>query len=326
MNKIKTLAGIAILVSFAFSADTLAVFQPGTPAKSAEVNGNFRLLDSKIGTVQNTVNRKADQSALSALDSKVNGMDPTQSNATITLHTSQIDTLKTSTTTLQSSKAAQSDYEALLARVVSLESAMSGKASSSDLSSLQTTVNGKADASTQTALTTTVSGKADINSVKQWDSLAVLAAAPIGTIIPSMVVPVSGYLPNTNSAWKSCEGGSTTESAYVSVVKFSGIPDVRGRFLRGVDMGVGNDLDSASRTKIGTNWAGSVQDDMLGSHSHTLSEKAALFDGAYNGAMNNLGTGYYVFNGGHGVNGTTSTGGSETRPKNVAVYWYIKVK
>jgi hypothetical protein len=79
----------------------------------------------------------------------------------------------------------------------------------------------------------------------------------------------------------------------------------RGRFLRGIDNGAGNDPD-------GTRAAGATQADMVGSHTHTIN----VANQAQN-TSNNFAAG--------GINNPASTlttsasGGAETRPKNVAV-------
>ena len=103
------------------------------------------------------------------------------------------------------------------------------------------------------------------------------------------------------------------------------VPDLRGRFLRGVDDGAGNDPDAATRTAINTGGntgdnVGSLQADEFKSHTHTQTLNGY-------GALN--GTGTNITNG--AANGTRNAatdtqgaGGSETRPKNVYVNFIIK--
>jgi hypothetical protein len=79
----------------------------------------------------------------------------------------------------------------------------------------------------------------------------------------------------------------------------------RGRFLRGIDNGAGNDPD-------GTRTAGAVQADMLASHTHTVN----VANTAQNTGNNYMAGGV---NTPTGTATTSATGGSETRPKNVAV-------
>jgi len=85
-----------------------------------------------------------------------------------------------------------------------------------------------------------------------------------------------------------------------------GTPDLRGEFLRGVDGGRGVD---PGRT------IGSWQADMFKSHSHT---------GTYGGSVSATpDTGFYFVSSFGGAT-TGSTGGSETRPRNIAVNYCIK--
>lgn len=84
------------------------------------------------------------------------------------------------------------------------------------------------------------------------------------------------------------------------------IPDMRGEFSRGLDAGRGVDTGRVN---------GSAQAHAIQAHTHT-----------YNDAMNGSGTG----NVGTGTQGTTgstsgSTGGTETRPRNRAWTYYVKL-
>ncbi len=109
------------------------------------------------------------------------------------------------------------------------------------------------------------------------------------------------------------EGGSTTFN----------IPDLRGRFLRGVDAGVGVDPDAKKRTENrpggneGDN-VGTMQDDAYGKHNHH-------FYGGHGG-----GGGRPRCHDGGGPSTTEITnyteigGHNETRPKNTSVHYCIK--
>jgi hypothetical protein len=84
----------------------------------------------------------------------------------------------------------------------------------------------------------------------------------------------------------------------------------RGRFLRGIDNGAGNDPD-------GTRAPGNAQLDELKNHTHT-----------YVQSQNNNGdyasTNQEAANKGVVAGVTDATGGAETRPKNVAVLFCRK--
>jgi len=119
------------------------------------------------------------------------------------------------------------------------------------------------------------------------------------------------------TAWGSGDGSSTFN-----------IPDLRGRFMRGVDTGAGNDPDRLSRTTImpGGNTGdavGSLQLDEIKSHTHglkwwatggqTLPNVYPGFANSYNPGVNQASS-----------KGVSATGGAETRPKNVNVTYIIK--
>jgi len=96
------------------------------------------------------------------------------------------------------------------------------------------------------------------------------------------------------------------------------IPDYRGEFLRGWDHGAANEPDRASRTNRGDGTTGdnigTKQASQYKSHSHST----ALYNN------NGSGTGNRVeeilsYQATTGSAGTSSSGGNETRPRNVNV-------
>ena len=143
---------------------------------------------------------------------------------------------------------------------------------------------------------------------------------PKGTIVSSVTTPgADGYLPNTNQTWSLAAGQG--------LVNGVNVPDLRGRFLRGINYNIGgshgslpvNISDSVGRE------VGSYQVDVFASHSHRQ---------GYMGGCGGGGSAYPTVGGWSGgtftyMDGPVRTediGGSETRPKNVAVYYYVKVK
>lgn len=118
------------------------------------------------------------------------------------------------------------------------------------------------------------------------------------------------------------------------------LPDYRGRFLRGIDGGSGNDPDSASRTAMNTGGAtgnnvGSIQTDSLQGHRHYIDPTNGTFryltmqtianpstpltSGSYGNYSTNT-VGDTVTD---GTNGTPRVS-SETRVKNAYVNYCIK--
>lgn len=147
-------------------------------------------------------------------------------------------------------------------------------------------------------------------SISQINSLA--SGTPTGTVIMwATATPPAGYLEcngaaisrTTNAALFSVLG--TTYGAGDGSTTFN-LPDLRGEFIRGWDNSRGVDSGRA---------IGSSQADDFRSHVH----------GA-NGGPNGTNYGPYikVSNEYGGGGSTTSSGGTETRPRNVALMYCIK--
>ena len=170
----------------------------------------------------------------------------------------------------------------------------------------------------------------------------------IGTIVPfgGGAIP-AGYLP--------CDGSSISTTTYAglfAVIEYNwggtganfNVPDLRGYFLRGVDLNGGVDPDGALRTALnpggnaGRN-VGSRQGSEVKSHKHQKGDLEIAIAGNHSHAINQRGDGSgegliidTTNNGGndnntgsdgdhdHSVTGSTAnTGTAETRPKNAYV-------
>ncbi len=180
---------------------------------------------------------------------------------------------------------------------------------------------------------------------------------PVGTI-----VAFGGDKNNVPKGWLLCDGSSVLQDEYKQLYKAIGgawgesgssfnLPDLRGRFLRGVDGGSGNDPDAGFRTASNSGGntndkVGTLQDDAFvkhnhdatcekaGAHTHNFKVYNANLDhdgGATEGSPRDDGDGAYYDNGlvlpagehDHVIN-IHDRGGNETRPKNAAVYYIIK--
>lgn len=143
-------------------------------------------------------------------------------------------------------------------------------------------------------------------------------------------LPTAGGLPagavqvfamnSAPSGWLSCDGSAISRTTYSTLFSTIGttygtgdgsttfnLPDLRGEFIRGWDAGRGVD---SGRT------FGTSQDDEIASHNHIV---------AWSAAEGGSGAGSRVEN--HpSTNGrtTSSTGGDETRPRNIAMLYCIK--
>jgi microcystin-dependent protein len=162
------------------------------------------------------------------------------------------------------------------------------------------------------------------------DNGASNSSVPVGTIVAF----AGTTLP---TGWLLCDGTlfSTFNPLYTNLYAAIGnawggtsnisfnVPDLRGRFMRGVDGAAGNDPDKTSRTAIKTggntgNAVGSLQTDTLVAHQHTLGVESRI--------QTQTATQCYQVNGSNTttLNGTSFVGGNETRPKNVNVNYIIK--
>lgn len=132
------------------------------------------------------------------------------------------------------------------------------------------------------------------------------AELPIGTVIGTMTP-----MDTVNEIWVLADGRTAT-TEYFQATGNSNIPDLRGMFLRGLNEGRVDgkeDPEGTGRT------AGSFQADTLKSHSHLenlASGNGGVHSGGSYGVINQVQTG--------------KTGGAETRPRNMAIFWYVKVK
>ncbi|PIJ49344.1 hypothetical protein BV501_12965, partial [Erwinia sp. OAMSP11] len=132
---------------------------------------------------------------------------------------------------------------------------------------------------------------------------------------------------NIPDGWLECNGQGFNTGAFTELAAIypSGtVPDFRGAFLRGLDRGIGRDVDSGRGLL-------SYQNDALQNHTHIAGTETALHDGVPNSPTRNTPGGeevrQYADRTGD-VN--TSWGGarvsSETRPKNFAVIYIIKAR
>jgi len=168
--------------------------------------------------------------------------------------------------------------------------------------------------------------KTENDSLKEKVDLLAIIDAPRGSIIASVVKPASdGYLPNTNQTWLLAAGQN-------GISGFDSIPDLRGVFLRGVDYTVtGRNLTMRDIARE----AGNFQEDTLLAHSHRIAASSGNSIAQIND-VNATGFAGWANNFVGYTSGVSSkipdgklieeSGGTETRPKNVAVYYYIKVK
>jgi microcystin-dependent protein len=182
------------------------------------------------------------------------------------------------------------------------------------------------------------------NAFKDGDVLSAQALNDNFAVVgdPSgAIVAYAGDPSKVPAGWLLCDGSSVQRSMYPALFSAVGtfwgsadglsfnIPDLRGRFLRGVSGISKNDPDCAVRvvpagsTATGCNDVGTLQGDVVGAHNHSF-----LIPTAGNGIGTNpvLGTSNTTVVIGPFSTSLTGTGiATESRPKNVAVAYLIKI-
>lgn len=115
-----------------------------------------------------------------------------------------------------------------------------------------------------------------------------LAAEVANSLVPTgAVVAFAGTPGQVPDGWLLCDGAELSETLYPGLFSVLGaahgggaglfrVPDYRGRFLRGQDLGIGRDPNSAQRVAMATGGAigdgvGSVQGDAFQGHGHLSS-------------------------------------------------------
>jgi microcystin-dependent protein len=136
------------------------------------------------------------------------------------------------------------------------------------------------------------------------------------------------FIPHTNipTGWMECDGRELSRTIFSDLFTVIGttfgsgdgtytfnLPDLRGEFIRGWDHGKGIDLDRQ---------LGSWQADEFKAHYHSTTFYSSISAGWGSGGRLSHGqdeSGVYTKN-------TNNTGGTETRPRNVAFMFIIKVQ
>jgi hypothetical protein len=139
---------------------------------------------------------------------------------------------------------------------------------------------------------------------------------PVGTILATM-----SMIDTLNGSWVLADGRAAT-TEYFQVTGNSKIPDLRGQFLRGLNAARADGLedpDGSSRVP------GSYQADTLKKHSHADTTFKYLLQSSNTFTANGTDNDASEPNV-HTKGEIQPFGGAETRPRNCAVYWYIRVR
>ena len=135
--------------------------------------------------------------------------------------------------------------------------------------------------------------------VEQYANQQDSTLVPTGAIMPF-------YRSSAPSGWLECNGQSTSGYPALAALVGSNVPDLRGEFIRGWDNGRGVDPSRA----IGKAQAQDIQP-----HTHSISLVAGT-GGTAGIFYQNAGT--------TSPRNTGSAGGTETRPRNIALMFCIK--
>ena len=139
------------------------------------------------------------------------------------------------------------------------------------------------------------------------------------------LVPISSIMAfpfqNIPDGWLECDGSELSRTAYVNLFNVIGvvygegdgvdtfnIPDLRGEFIRGWDHGRGVD----NGREVGSN-----QGHLFASHRHSMHHIWSDGSGSSSGYM-------FHSNRKRQTRHTAYTGGTETRPRNIAMMFCIK--
>ena len=187
---------------------------------------------------------------------------------------------------------------------------------------LHSTKNELSEATQQAKQTTVATNEAvarldRAKAVVSMDSSGV----PVGTIVASMLTPAefasqSGdpkeFDPSV-SRWSLADGRDVTRAKFRAAALSDRVPDLRGMFLRGMNVGRRDGKEDPDDKRE----VGHLQDDELKSHAHPLGF-------GRHGLQNGKGDVDLEINGSP-QESTLAVGGKETRPRNVAVYYYVKI-
>ena len=203
------------------------------------------------------------------------------------------------------------------------------------------TVDGAASAASFSGNGASLTALAGTNLSTGPVPLAALVDAVKQALCPAgSMMPYGGS--TAPSGWLLCDGSSYSQTTYPNLYAAIGnafgttsgnfnVPDLKGRFLRGMDSGTTRDFDSASRTAIMTGGnigarVGSLQADTFKTHTHPYKDiYHAESGGTITVDANRGANGTDYDNKGFEIARTSdATGGTETRPVNVNVNYIIK--
>lgn len=143
-----------------------------------------------------------------------------------------------------------------------------------------------------------------------------VADLPVGTVIASYLAPQQ-MKENYGEHWVLANGGDvSTKTAFYAITGKTKVPDLRGMFIRGLNV----DRNDGKQDPDGQNRVvGDYQADDLQKHNHSIAT-AGIWGRSFKGEGGSPKTA-------HEKSGDTGhTGGAETRSRNIALYYYIRIQ
>jgi len=139
------------------------------------------------------------------------------------------------------------------------------------------------------------------------------------------ILDLEDFQDANGDCWQLMAGQSVAGSSKLGMLGISQVPDGRGYFIRAHDTRISDrvDVDRSNTTPIGT-----IQEDEFKSHDHNIANKGLMTKNIGFGTLVTA-TGFDATNDegnikDNAVNMPTA-GGSETRPKNINLYLYIRI-
>lgn len=166
--------------------------------------------------------------------------------------------------------------------------------------------------------------QAELNKVDIKELINNYEKLPVGLIISSMLSPEEfnrNLIGSYGKIWVLADGRGISGSEYENLTGKKTVPDLRGVFLRGLNEGRTDgrkDPDGEGRK------VGDFQSDSIMKHVHKQNPKTWSARGSgsvhyHSGKANNIGERHRFYT------EQNEDGTEETRPKNIAVYFYIKI-
>lgn len=165
--------------------------------------------------------------------------------------------------------------------------------------------------------------KKAIDEINQAQALEValrkIKAIPsylLGEVRPSLL-GTADFISQAGSGWVLSNGQDVSGTPYSALTGKNTVPDMRGQFIRGKNNGRSDGYEDPEGERV----LGEYQDDIFETHVHDYSDVGVSQTGLTSGATD-------FSNPTETVKQTASDsdgGGSETRPKNIAVNFFIYV-